>query len=257
MSETVVEKNNYKVIPWGPVAAVIVTTLTYAMSQIMAGMLLWIYPIYKGWDEKTATSWLASSPYIQFVFVLVVEVIALWFLWMFLKGRLARPSQLGLRAPRTRDVGYALTGFVAYFSLYLVLLTVMQKLIPSLNTDQKQELGFATDTGGVALVAVFISLVILPPIVEEIMTRGFLYSGLRSKLPKVVAAIITSILFAVAHLQFGSGNSLLWVAAIDTFILSMVLVYLRDKTDSLWSPFMLHGLKNTIAFVSIFVLHLS
>jgi membrane protease YdiL (CAAX protease family) len=61
-------------------------------------------------------------------------------------------------------------------------------------------------------------------------------------------------LFAVAHLQFGSGAPLLWIAAIDTFVLSLFLIYLKDKTDSLWAPILLHMLKNFIAFMALFVL---
>lgn len=249
--------NQHIHIPWGPVAAVVVTVLTYLFSQVLAALIIWIYPTLMGWDQARTNEWVNNSVYVQFFFVLIVEALTLWFLWLFLKKRRAHVRQIGLKNPKVRDVGYALVGLVAYFSVYVVILTILQQVIPSLNTDQKQELGFSTDTSGIALVAVFFSLVVLPPIVEEIMTRGFLYTGLRTKLPKLVAAMVTSVMFAIAHLQFGSGKALLWVAALDTFILSMILVYLREKTDSLWSPFIVHGLKNGIAFVSLFILKIS
>jgi len=54
-------------------------------------------------------------------------------------------------------------------------------------------------------------------------------------------------------LQARSGQPLLWVAGIDTFILSLVLIYLREKTDSLYASIGLHMLKNTIAFLGLFV----
>jgi membrane protease YdiL (CAAX protease family) len=59
-------------------------------------------------------------------------------------------------------------------------------------------------------------------------------------------------LFGVAHLQFGSGAPLLWVAALDTFTLSIVLCYLREKTGSVWAGVFLHAIKNAIAFVALF-----
>ena len=77
--------------------------------------------------------------------------------------------------------------------------------------------------------------------------------GLRTNLPVVPAAIITSILFGAAHLQFGSDKPLLWIAAMDTFALSMVLVWMRVKTQNLWAPITLHMLKNTVAFVLLFI----
>jgi membrane protease YdiL (CAAX protease family) len=44
------------------------------------------------------------------------------------------------------------------------------------------------------------------------------------------------------------------VAALDTFTLSLVLCYLRQKTDSLWPGIMLHALKNGLAFMSLFLI---
>jgi len=96
---------------------------------------------------------------------------------------------------------------------------------------------------------------VLPPLVEETVFRGFVFAGLRNKLKFVWAALATSALFASAHLQIGNGQPLLWVAALDTFTLSLVLCYLREKTDSLWPGILLHALKNGIAFLSLFVLH--
>jgi membrane protease YdiL (CAAX protease family) len=96
--------------------------------------------------------------------------------------------------------------------------------------------------------------VVLPPVVEETVFRGFLFTGIRNRLKPVAAALITSLLFAVPHLlESGQSGSLLWVAGIDTFTLSLVLCYLRHKTDSLWPGIFLHALKNGIAFVALYV----
>ena len=144
-----------------------------------------------------------------------------------------------------------LGGFAAYFVLYIVGLVIAKALVPSLNLEQEQEIGFSTNTQGAALLPVFISLVILPPITEEIVARGFLFGGLRTKLPFAVAATITSVLFAAAHLGEAS-EGLLWIAAVDTFILSLVLCYLREKTGSLWPSIGVHALKNGLAFIVLF-----
>ena len=128
----------------------------------------------------------------------------------------------------------------------------------SFNMNQKQDLGFSTATTGLPLGLIFISLVILPPLVEEALFRGFLYGGLRGKLKPISAALITSALFALPH-TFGNdaGASLLWVASVDTFLLSLILVYLREKTGSLWPGIFLHMLKNGLAFASLFLFHLT
>ncbi len=244
-------------VGWGPLAAVLVTIIVYFVSQILGGVIVYLYPVMKHWTSSQAEAWVNSSVYAQFAFVLIVESLTLWLIFAFIRHRRTALSVIGLKRFRLVDIGYALSGFAAYFVSYIVLISALQHYIPQLNSNQKQELGFNTNTTGVALVAVFISLVLLPPIVEEIVARGFLYTGLRKKMRMLPAAIITSILFGAAHLQFGSGNALLWTAAADTFILSMVLVYLREKTGSLWASIGLHMIKNSIAFVGLFILHLN
>jgi hypothetical protein len=102
----------------------------------------------------------------------------------------------------------------------------------------------------------FISLVVLPPIVEEIMVRGFLYSTLKKAMPTVAAVLLTSAIFASAHLPEGGAAGPLYIAALDTFVLSLVLIYLREKTGSLWASITLHAAKNGVAFTVLFVLHI-
>ncbi len=110
--------------------------------------------------------------------------------------------------------------------------------------------------GQAALALTFISLVILPPLAEEIMVRGFLYSTLKKAMRPIGAVILTSALFAAAHLPEGGAAGPLYIAALDTFILSLVLIYLREKTGGLWASITLHASKNGIAFLLLFVLHI-
>ncbi len=238
---------------WGPAAALIVTVGIYFVSQIIAGIVISLYPLLKHWNYAQTTKWLEQSVFGQFFFIVIVEAITLWLLWIFLKRRHAKPSDIALRSPRLLDIAYALAGFGVYFASYRLIVRLVHGLVPSLNLEQKQELGFSTSISGNLLILVFISLVILPPFTEEILMRGFLYTGLKSKLKKITAAIITSVLFAAAHLQAGSGHDLLWVAAIDTFTLSLILVYLREKTNSLWASIFTHMLKNGLAFTFLFI----
>jgi membrane protease YdiL (CAAX protease family) len=53
------------------------------------------------------------------------------------------------------------------------------------------------------------------------------------------------------------SGGLLYIAGLDTFILSLFLIYLREKTDGLWASMALHALKNGVAFVALFVLHVA
>ena len=240
-------------ISWKPLETVGVTLAIYFVTQFIGALLIYGVLSLAGWSEARITDWLENAALAQFLFVIFIEILSVWLLILFLKRRKASLKTVGLvRKPLWSDIGYALTGFGAYFLLFLAASSIAQGLFPGLNVDQKQQIGFEGAHGG-ALLLVFISLVILPPIVEEIMIRGFLYSGLRKWIPKIWAVLITSGLFAVAHLQADSTEPLLWIAAIDTFTLSLVLIYLKEKTGSLWASIGLHMLKNSIAFLALFV----
>ncbi len=236
---------------YGPVSAVIWTILIYIAAQLLAGILISIIPLTQGWTTEKTTGWLTSNVWATFGFVFIIEAITLGFIYLLLKHRNLKIKTLGLNKPQLKHVFYALVGFATYFVIYVIGLIAVKALFPSLNLEQEQEIGFSKSTQGIALIPVFLSLVILPPITEEIVARGFLYGGLRTKLPFIVSAIITSVLFAAAHLS-GAKEGLLWVAAVDTFILSLVLCYLREKSGSLWPSIGLHALKNCLAFIVLF-----
>jgi hypothetical protein len=163
-------------------------------------------------------------------------------------------KSIGLVWPKVRDIAYALSGFAIYLVGYALLITIVVKLFPSFDATQQQNVGFQNTTTSLELLGAFISLVILPPLAEEIIFRGFLYKGLRRKWNVWIATIGTSVLFAAPHLIEGVGG-LLWVGALDTFILSIVLCLVREKTGRLAPGMGIHALKNGLAFASLFILH--
>lgn len=251
------EHQDYKHLGWGPSAALVVTVLVYFGAQILSGMILVAVLYLFGWDTSQIENWFNSSGTAKFILIAAVEIATLSFLYVFLQSRRAHPRDIGLIRPRLRDVGYALLGLGWYIVLYIGIVSILAQVFKSLDLSQSQELGFSTDTSGSGLLLVFMGLVVLPPITEEIVARGFLYSGLRKGMGFMPAAVITSLLFGAAHLPGGEGGSTIWIAFVDTFILSMVLVYLRERTGSLWASISLHGTKNLIAFLALFVFKIS
>jgi membrane protease YdiL (CAAX protease family) len=233
-------------VPWGPKAAITVSIVAFVLAQIVTATVLYALQA-AGLFGSQAEDWLSSTEG-QFVFVLVSEALIVLVLWLFLRRRGAHLRQLGFnRRPGWGDVGQALLGFVGYFGL-LVVAVALLRAITSIDFDQRQELGFdnVVTAGGIAMA--FISLVLLPPLVEETVFRGFLFGGLRKKINFWWAALLTSLIFAAPHL-LASSQGFLWAAGVDTLLLSLVLCYLREKTGALWAPIMVHAIKNSIAFV--------
>lgn len=237
---------------WGAILAVGVTFIIYFGSQIFAGALMSVYGMLKGWQTDQIISWASNSTIAQFSYILIVEVLTLYFLFLIVKYKKISLKDIGLNKPKASKLVYAIPAYFIYFFLLILTFTLVKIFLKDINFDQAQEIGFQTARGAL-LIIVFFSLVILPAFAEEILIRGFLYGGFRKNFNKLTAAIIASFIFALAHLQIGSGNPPLWTAAIDTFILSMVLVGLREKTGSIWAGVIVHMIKNSIAFLSLFV----
>ncbi len=241
--------------PWGPIAATLWALAIFLGTQFIAGVVLSIYPGLKHWSSAQADSWLQNSTAAQFVFTLLVEVMSVWCVLLLLRFYKAAIGVIGLLHVKLKDVWYAIIGFAAYFVSYLLLVSVLTQLIHSLNLNQQQNVGFQQATTTTDLVMAFISLVILPPIAEEIMFRGFVFTGFRRKFGFLLATLGTSILFAAPHLLEATSGGPLWVAGIDTFILSFVLCFLREKTGRLWAGMGVHALKNGVAFATLFIFH--
>lgn len=234
-----------------PIEAIIITIIVYLVALVLGAFLVSLIPLVFGWDEARSSAWFGENVWAQFLYVLSVQLVTLKLLWEILRRKKANFVSVGLNTPKIKYIFYAVGGFGIYFVTFLVSVGLISLLVPGFDLEQKQELGFDTTLGGVRLLPVFISLVILPPLVEEIVTRGFLFTGLRTKLPFIFAAIITSLLFGAAHLG-AAKDGLLWIAGLDTFILSMVMCKLRESTGSLWPSIGMHFIKNFIAFFVLF-----
>jgi len=242
-------------ITWGPVLAIAYIVSAFFLSQILAGLSVSIYPLIQHWNQAQANHWIQSSVWGQFVYVFLAESLMVGALYLFLRLRRVSWRAIGWRKPRWSDLGWGLSFLPLYYLSYLVVVMAVQVFVPHLNTSQAQQIGFEGAHGAADLIVVFISLVLLPPFVEELAVRGFLYTSLKKSMPKVAAVITTSAIFASAHLQAGSGAPLLWIAFIDTFVLSLFLIYLRDKTNGLWANMTLHASKNLVAFISLVLAH--
>ncbi|HUC95860.1 MAG TPA: type II CAAX endopeptidase family protein [Candidatus Saccharimonadia bacterium] len=240
---------------WGPIQTLLLSVFIFLFTQIIVGLLINGYFSIRHFTPQQSQNWINNSAMGLFIETLLIEALTILSVWIFLKIKKVGFKKIGLYGlPVLKDLGYLVLGFVSYFVIYFISVSVLKALVPGFNISQKQDLGIPSVAYGADLWLFFFMLVVLPPIAEEILFRGFLYTGLKQKLNKILAALITSIAFAAPHL-FETNSSLLWVAGLDTFILSMVLVYVREKTGRLWAGMGIHFLKNFVAFASLYLLH--
>ena len=227
--------------------------LTYLLAPVIAAVALMAYGTANGWSEKRISDWLTNSVSAQFFYILIAEVLTVLVVWWLLKRFRWTWRSIGMKKPQWYDPLFGIAALLPYFALFFVALHLVSTFVPGFDANQQQEIGFNSVHGTVAMVLTFISLVILPPLAEEIVMRGFLYTGLRKWLPRIVAIVAVSVLFGAAHLAEGGAAGPLWVGALDTCILSFVLLGLRELTGNLWAGITLHMAKNLIAFFALFV----
>lgn len=86
------------------------------------------------------------------------------------------------------------------------------------------------------------------PILEEILFRGFFY-GLFEKYSKVLALIISGLVFGLAHMYTGQF-SLVDLAFLPSYsVLGMIIAYSYLKTKSIFTPMLVHFLNNLVGIL--------
>lgn len=243
-------------VPWNPFWAILYAVFFFFASQLIAGVLVSLYPALQHWSSARANNWLNNDVTAQFAFTLLAEAIIVYSVYLWLKHHKTGFRLLGLSRPKGEDAAYGIIAWLVYLGVFIGVTAVITQFFPHFNVNQQQQIGFTNVYGNFDLLLTFISLVILPPIAEEIVMRGFIYGSLRKWLKPLWALVITSAIFAAAHLPEGGAGGPLWIGALDTFILSIFLCLLREKTGRLYASITLHMLKNGVAFVALFILKL-
>ncbi|MBS1248731.1 MAG: hypothetical protein MAG431_00293 [Chloroflexi bacterium] len=159
-------------------------------------------------------------------------VIPAW--WFTIRKYKSGWSQLGFRGFRGETIalggGLLMVSFAfnLAYNLFLALFNLQAQadLVPVLEAMSSP--GWLMITG-----------IVIAPIAEEIVFRGFFFSGLKQRYGWVKAALISSGLFAVLHLQP--------LAMLPIFILGFLFAYLYHKSKSIWPGVVLHVTMNSLA----------
>lgn len=102
-----------------------------------------------------------------------------------------------------------------------------------------------------ALVASLLFMaVILAPLTEELLFREFLYRFLKGKLPRVLAMVLSSLVFALIH-DAAIFNVL------PLFLLGCIFVMAYERTGSLLTPIIMHATFNSIQCLMLLSLRTS
>jgi membrane protease YdiL (CAAX protease family) len=150
--------------------------------------------------------------------------------------RRPRLWHFGLRsAPLRHSIGIAFMAVVAFLAFELTYSAVFdpknpQKIVEELGADESTAL----------LVTGALAVIVVAPIAEELLFRGFLFRVLRLRMGFWAAAAIDGVLFGLVH---GS----LVILPVLAF-LGVTLCWVYERTGSLFPCIAIHVLNNTIAY---------
>jgi uncharacterized protein len=178
------------------------------------------------------------------VFDLGFVVTALYFAMLY--RRPPRPADFGYRRVSLKlGIGAFLAAGIGYY-----LVTAIYQSIVKLHGTDKLPTGLGISQSTAALVGAAIFVCVVAPIAEEFFFRGFIFGALRRWHIEIagrnvgtwVAAILTGILFGLAHTGSASSQYL-----IPLGFLGFVLCLVRWKTRSLYPCMALHSVNNSLA----------
>lgn len=163
-------------------------------------------------------------------------------------------NDLGLSGmPTWTDIGLAPVGFIVATILAAGLVAIFN-IFPWFDAEQAQEVGFSIYVTGFDRIIAFVILVLVAPIAEELIFRGWLYGKLRPMLSErmsnaasiAISIFLVSLLFGIIHLQ--------WNVGVNVFAMSVVLCGLREVTGTIYAGILMHMVKNGVAFYLLYVL---
>jgi membrane protease YdiL (CAAX protease family) len=96
------------------------------------------------------------------------------------------------------------------------------------------------------LVLMLMALVVAAPLFEELMFRGFMYTGLKHSRAGIPGAIIIpSILWSMVHVQYE------WIWILMIFFMGVIFTLARYMTGSIYTVIAMHAVNNFLSFVDV------
>jgi membrane protease YdiL (CAAX protease family) len=227
MDATVSTKPTFPYANWGPLAAVLGVLLALGTGIVLSVPVLIEAKPPSGDDLGDV-----ASALIQFAtalgFLLVPFAIA--------AGRGATAwqaaGQLGLRRFKPSAVKWMFAAVGAYLFFSIVYIAIF---------GAPHQKDIAEDFG--AMPVQILLIVVAAPVSEEVCFRGMLFGGLRERLPRLAAALVSALIFGGLHATTG-------ISAVPPLIIfGFVLALLYEKTGSIIPGILLHMLNNSVALL--------
>lgn len=223
-----------------------------AQLVVLAALKLFVW-LGVSFEEVHQATFNAAASILTYVLALVIAI----FVPLVIYRQRTSLKDVGVTGwPSWLDIVMTPLMFIVYMIGSAIFVAIMAKILPVGVVDlaQRQQLPFSQTmllTPWHMFLA-FFTLVVLAPIAEELLFRGYLYGKLRKYVSTWMAVLSTSLLFGIAHF-WAPGSPLQWAVMFDTFVLSIFMCLAREYTGAIWVGVLMHMVKNGLAFYLLFV----
>jgi membrane protease YdiL (CAAX protease family) len=153
-------------------------------------------------------------------------------------------ARLGFRFTSLTDLSLSIVVWLGTFLGGSVVTAALSPILGRPQSNAVALLRLAHDPLFVGLVLPTVTL--LAPAVEEMLFRGGLLGWLAGRLPFGIAAVITAVVFAGAHLILSAFAYL--------FLFGLAAAFVVRRTGSTFNTFVMHACQNTLAVVAAYAL---
>lgn len=192
-------------------------------------------------SSQEAVSFTLGGVVFAVIFYIATYGTAAAFICIWMVVREINPWQaFGLHRLDWRMLGTAFGCFLAGLALVIFAQELLEQLAGKFPL-QPLVIFWIENDGWLDRTVVAVFAVVVAPVFEEIVFRGYFYGILKRYTGIVAAAIIVSAFFAVVHMH--------WPALPGLFIVGMVFTFAYERSGSLTAPIVCHALFNTASLI--------
>jgi len=231
-------------VPWGIKDVVVLVVAWFGLQIVLVAVLVKLIAPYVPAVSSFVQAANNGAVGPNFALYLIVAALGLGLVAMYLRKYGVGWEAAGWRRVSVRRAVTYLVGILLVFMLSIgVILTLVSVLVPGFNASQAQTNDFTATTHGSGHSLSLIALVLLPPVLEETIFRGFIFPAIAKRAGMVWGAILSSVLFGIAHLQAN--------VSVYTFVLALLLCFMYVRLKSIVPGIFVHMLNNYLAFIAL------
>lgn len=146
------------------------------------------------------------------------------------------------RMPSIASIAGSILLMLGGYLLAIVISMILLPIMPESGQNVNETFGVLLD--GISFWQAGLIIAIIAPICEELVFRGYLFSGLRSKGSAVFAILLSSLIFGIYHMSL--------LKLFTTGFLGILLCLALEYSGSIFIPMLMHIMNNAFSVILMF-----